>query len=134
LINVLPDIFDLLIVPTSCNSIKNMRNPSGEYLKTACAVLVSQSYESAQAYCTTNQMELFTIDSVETQAAISALTDSQASSGSVWVNGKSGGLCSVLKRTDITSSFLPSTADCGNSFYSYCGYKSMKNKKKLDMI
>jgi hypothetical protein len=111
-------------VPTVCSSIKNLKNPSGVYLKTACLVPVIRTYDNFLIFCNTNQMELFIVDSEETQTAISALGDSQYGSGWLWINGKVGTMCSVLKRTSVISSFLPTTSDCKNLFYGYCGYKS----------
>jgi hypothetical protein len=90
-----------------------------------------------QNYCTTNGMELFFIDSAETETAITSLANSQYPSGWLWVQGKNGANCAVLRRTSGLSVFTVTQASCTTlAAYGYCGYTrksiTFDIKKKLN--
>lgn len=118
-------------VPEICFSIKNLRNPSGTYLKTACLVPVVRNYDSILTTCLVNNMELLTVDSPEVEAAITTYTGTLYPSGWLWIAGKNGTKCSVLEKTNILLPFAVKTIDCFNLFYSFCGYTSKEKYKKI---
>jgi hypothetical protein len=93
-------------------------------LKTACQVAAGRTYDQTVAYCIFNGMELLAIDSPEVEAAIIAHANLQYSSGWLWIAGKNGTNCNVLKRVSSATSFFSTTFNCGQGFYSYCSYQS----------
>jgi hypothetical protein len=114
------------LVPVGCNSIKNLKNPNGVYLKTACQVAAGRTYDQTVAYCIANGMELLSVDSPEVEPAIVAHANSQYSSGWLWIVGKNGTNCSVFKRISSATSFVSTTTACNQGFYSYCSYQGKK--------
>jgi hypothetical protein len=116
-------------VPIGCNSMKNLRSPSGVYLKTVCLQIGFQTQPQIIDYCIANGMELFTVDSPEVEAAIIAHSDKLYPSGWLWIAGKTGTTCNVLNRKNSLSSFFKTTCSCTQLNYSFCGYTS---KKKLN--
>jgi hypothetical protein len=124
-------ISTIVSVPEGCESIRNLRNPSGVYLKTLCTKSAGKSYDNFVAYCIANGMEMLTVGAAtEVETAFIAVANDRYDSGWLWVTGKFGTLCNVYRRVSKTTSFVSTQATCSQNYYSYCSYTS-KNFKFL---
>lgn len=113
-----------LIVPTVCNVIRDLKDSTGNYLKTLCSVYKDQTYDEAVKTCAASGMKMYNADQTEAENALLTFSDLQWPLGTFWVEGKSGSNCSAVSNTNIvyfakTSLACPSNA----KNYFHCEYQ-----------
>jgi hypothetical protein len=77
--------------PGICAQAKELKDKSGNYLKTVCMVSPSYTYASSESQCLANGMTLFTIESAAEQTALLEYSESFFASYAnpvLWINGR----------------------------------------------
>ena len=75
----------------ACSLRDNLFDSNGAYLKSVCVMASGQNYNNAQQICRSNGMELFVINSSQTQRAFrNSITELLAAHprGFAWINGR----------------------------------------------
>jgi hypothetical protein len=77
--------------PGLCSQAVELKDKSGNYLKTVCMVASGVSYASAEAQCLANNMILFVIEDAAQQTALLEYSESYFASYAnpvLWINGR----------------------------------------------
>jgi hypothetical protein len=111
-----------------CTVITSVKSSSGALIKTLCYVSQTQTYASAQATCSNNQMKLAAIEDATVQTAVLSAVGSQydwAKPGIFWVNATAPiGSCSLVSNNGqlATNIYTVSSEPCNNSRKFFCQY------------
>ena len=117
-----------------CGAIRNIRDASGNWIRTICAVYDYKIYNEAKANCVNNQMKLVKLDSPAMESGVVSYCSQQytwAWPGYTWVDGNATvGQCSSISNIYKLKSadyYLTSLA-CGYAFYHICEFKPQVGK------
>lgn len=115
--------------PTICKNVWDLKDKSGNYIKTVCTVYTKNTQSSARTACTGAKMQLYKFNYAQDEAVLLAYADSQWPKQQLWVEGGNTTSCRVVSNLNQPN-FVTMQIPCGTSIYSYCEYKSKLNRMK----
>jgi hypothetical protein len=109
--------------PSVCDVSRDLKDSSGNYIKSVCTMYQDKTYDAAVTTCTANGMKIFNADSVDTENAMVSFSNVQWPYGNFWVEGKSGTICSAFSN-DKKLSYFKTQSTCTLNAYFHCEYQS----------
>ena len=126
-IHVFDPLFFNSIVPyRDCDSVKNLKDPAGAFLKTICVIQLFKSYLNAEAICVKDKMKLAVIDSTVLETSVLDFTNKKFAwrSGAAFIEGNFGTTCkSVSNASRKPNDYKVTNTTCSSLQYTYCEYK-----------
>jgi hypothetical protein len=98
-------------VPAICNVERDLKDSSGNYLKSVCTVYQDQTYDDAVKMCADNGMKIYNAASAASANAVIGYSDIQWPFGTFWIDGKSGSNCAVVTN-DKRINFATANISC----------------------
>lgn len=108
--------------PLICQTVRDLQDSSGAYIKTACTVNLLFTQNAARLYCDTFGMQLFKINNLETERSLLGYADSQWPYARLWVEGGNSNGCTAISNYN-NPKFEQVSNTCLSPNYFYCEYR-----------